>query len=674
MHAIHRRFLTFGLLLRLAGFATPTAQAFVDVVHESQVFGNARNYRVLLPAGYDANGDAEYPVVYYLHGWSERYNSTSQGGLRIDDLDAFVAAQDKFIMVLPDGSMNPESSQPNVRPYNIGENHTGERGTPFDVQYKDYFPELVDDVDANFRTSTDRSSRALFGYSMGGFMAFNLAGKYPHLVSALVDHLGSPEFYVGDRERRVLYKKRDMIPNLGGVQVRLQAGTGDFLRFLNAEVNESFQRNPDVNYEYELNVSDHALAARNAPFENFAEGVEFLLNAFDSPQARPSRWHHTDTYAAFDVWGYDVASNLNESGLIALRGVTEGGFEVSTKKWTDEGPYVPGVNVNVVTDAIYAPNTPYKVLDYNVAQGVSSLATVVSDAAGRISVSANHEKHQFGIYQEGDAAELVVLGHQVDEGGRFLTQREPAGLQLKFLNRGGASSAELTATISTLEPNVVINNPVLVLGDLEPGAVAWSPEILVTPNKSAPSNRIDHRIRFDIEFSDGRKEEVFVPQYFDTPDFTDIRIDDGRGISGSRGAPGEGTGNADGIVNPGEKILVHTGVQKLRLYTDDPNVIWLEEEQHSQLLPSVSGPDFRLTSLVQISPSAKPGTKIRFLANYETKRNVSDPIQPIVHWGAVTLTVGGVPEPNTASLGGVALLTALNRRRTTYAAAPHERR
>ncbi|MCA9213065.1 MAG: hypothetical protein KDB27_08370, partial [Planctomycetales bacterium] len=166
--------------------------------------------------------------------------------------------------------------------------------------------------------------------------------------------------------------------------------------------------------------------------------------------------------------------------------------------------------------------------------------------------------------------------------------------------------------------------------------------------KPAPDNRIDHRIRFDIEFSDGRREEVFVPELFEVAEFEEILIDDGQDVSRDRFGS-RGTGNGDGLVNPGENVLVYTGRNRLRLFTDDPNVEWLEEEQLSELLPSVSGPDFRLTSVVKISPSAEPGTEIRFLANFETKRPISNPIKPEVHWGTVTLTVA-VPEPSTSAM------------------------
>ena len=322
------------------------------------------------------------------------------------------------------------------------------------------------------------------------------------------------------------------------------------MRFLANEVNQSFERDPTLNYEYERNRSQHALAAAgNSELENFVEGIDFLTQALENPLAPPTRWHHTDMYGEFDKWGYEVNSNLTDVGFVALRGVTTGGFEVSTKQWTPRGPYVPGTEISVRTDAIYLPNTAYNVLEFNVETETSKLTSVTSDEVGRINVSTNHEPHQFGIFQTGDPAELTVVGQIVDDRTQFLTQGLPGQLKLRLLNRGGSAASGVTATISTLERNVTIENPVIELGELAPGAVAWSPTIRINPNKEPPTNRTDHRIRFDIDFSDGGHEEVFVGQLFDVPDFMDIHVDDGVDVSRDRfGA--RGTGNGDGEVNP----------------------------------------------------------------------------------------------------------------------------
>lgn len=45
----------------------------MDSRHYSNVFGEIRNYRIFLPPGYFANSQKKYPVIYFLHGWSQRY-------------------------------------------------------------------------------------------------------------------------------------------------------------------------------------------------------------------------------------------------------------------------------------------------------------------------------------------------------------------------------------------------------------------------------------------------------------------------------------------------------------------------------------------------------------------------------------------------------------------------
>ena len=71
---------------------------------------------------------------------------------------------------------NIDTTEP--RPYNTG-NH---EHVKYRVQMKDYFPELVEHIDSSYRTLPDRQHRGIIGFSMGGFMSFFLAGKYPDKV------------------------------------------------------------------------------------------------------------------------------------------------------------------------------------------------------------------------------------------------------------------------------------------------------------------------------------------------------------------------------------------------------------------------------------------------------------------------------------------------------------
>jgi len=81
----------------------------IDSRHYSNVFGEIRNFRVFLPPGYYDDPEKRYPVIYYYHGWSQRYfgsinamsadEGESNNG---DNIANFVATHD-VIVVKPDG-------------------------------------------------------------------------------------------------------------------------------------------------------------------------------------------------------------------------------------------------------------------------------------------------------------------------------------------------------------------------------------------------------------------------------------------------------------------------------------------------------------------------------------------------------------------------------------------
>src|SRR5690606_31660118 len=167
----------------------------IDAKHYSQVLGELRNYRIFLPRDYYDAQDKRYSVVYFYHGWSQRYF----GNLRKNEADAKptdderlaqMVAKYKVIVVKTDG-YNADPGDPyTLRPYNIGPIHTHR-------QFPLYFPEIVAYIDSNYRTLAKRENRAITGLSMGGFMTFWIAGKYPHLLAAAGSFCGSPEFEIG---------------------------------------------------------------------------------------------------------------------------------------------------------------------------------------------------------------------------------------------------------------------------------------------------------------------------------------------------------------------------------------------------------------------------------------------------------------------------------------------
>jgi enterochelin esterase-like enzyme len=202
----------------------------IDAQHYSHALGEMRNYRIFLPPDYH-HLDREYPVIYFMHGWSQRYfgsgpdayseydQGNDNGGGNIEK----IVSQRDVIVVKSDGYNRSKNEAYYLRPYNIGPVETHR-------QFPIYFEELIQHIDREYRTLADRGHRAISGLSMGGFMSFFIGGKYPHLFSAVGSFCGSPEFVIGPKDMPVEYRHMDLYRNYDGMNVRLHYGDQDFIR------------------------------------------------------------------------------------------------------------------------------------------------------------------------------------------------------------------------------------------------------------------------------------------------------------------------------------------------------------------------------------------------------------------------------------------------------------
>src|SRR4030095_10100030 len=99
----------------------------IDSAYYSNTFGEIRNYRIFLPAGYNKS-NKKYPVIYFMHGWGQRY--FGEGEYRYagydsandnngDNIGNYVSTHN-VIIVKADG-YNRSATEPYYpRPYNIG--------------------------------------------------------------------------------------------------------------------------------------------------------------------------------------------------------------------------------------------------------------------------------------------------------------------------------------------------------------------------------------------------------------------------------------------------------------------------------------------------------------------------------------------------------------------------
>jgi len=149
-------------------------KTFHSPAMEGNLEGNPaeRGAFVVTPPGYDENPDKNYPVVYFLHGyWAPP--QTQQEAFRLDAaVQAAGEAGNEMIVVMPDGYSRLRggfySSSPTVGDY---ENFVAK--------------DLVQWIDANYRTIAERGSRGLAGHSMGGYGTIRIAMKHPEVFSSI---------------------------------------------------------------------------------------------------------------------------------------------------------------------------------------------------------------------------------------------------------------------------------------------------------------------------------------------------------------------------------------------------------------------------------------------------------------------------------------------------------
>jgi enterochelin esterase-like enzyme len=139
-----------------------------------KVSGKSIDFSIVLPASY-TSGTQRYPVIYWLHGkGGDEKRSTHI--TRFVDAAVNAGQLPESIIVLPNGGKesfytnNPDGSWP-IETMLI--------------------EDLIAYIDANYRTVSNRSGRALMGFSMGGFGALKFASKYPEKFAAVVAY-GAP--------------------------------------------------------------------------------------------------------------------------------------------------------------------------------------------------------------------------------------------------------------------------------------------------------------------------------------------------------------------------------------------------------------------------------------------------------------------------------------------------
>jgi alpha-L-fucosidase len=132
---------------------------------KSQLAGGEVSYLIYLPPTYETERAQRYPVVYWLHGLNGNQRA---GATFVENLDAAVRTgkAPAMIVVLVNGMVDSFY------------NDSPDGKWPIESVI---VKELIPHIDKTYRTVARRESRAVEGYSMGGFGVAHLGFKYPEM-------------------------------------------------------------------------------------------------------------------------------------------------------------------------------------------------------------------------------------------------------------------------------------------------------------------------------------------------------------------------------------------------------------------------------------------------------------------------------------------------------------
>lgn len=171
-------------------FAMPQGKILEGISIVSKIVSYRVNYCIYLPPDYDASA-RRYPVVYLLHGYSDKEWGWVQFGEIQQAVDQAIADRTipPMIIVMPDGKVTFYSN---------------------DYQAKDrwedmFIQEFIPHIDATYRTRAAKEFRGISGLSMGGFGSLMLSMRYPDLFAACAAFSSAAyedEELLGDAARR----------------------------------------------------------------------------------------------------------------------------------------------------------------------------------------------------------------------------------------------------------------------------------------------------------------------------------------------------------------------------------------------------------------------------------------------------------------------------------------
>lgn len=614
---------------------------FRDETFDSSIFGGLRHYRIFLPANYDAVS-TRYPVIYYLHGHSDRYTleDYDRGEDTVPKICRFVATY-AVIVVGVDGY--------------VSRDYAGfYGGDPYDVRrpggefdFGKYFLEQVATIDANYRTLTSRRYRATSGLSMGGFMSLYLSARYPQIIGSCSAFNPGPEFYVGEKGRRSLWRPKDYVLSFQHTPVRLVRASGDYISQYTEETRAAFAATPSVDFEFRQDEYDRHWAT------SIAETFDFHMRAFADPalDSTPTHWNYASAFDRFDAWGYHVQADIAGPAMIYLQHVSQAGMRITTRQWAPDGPPAVCTQLNVTTADLYRGGATYQVYDLSLKEDRTTTKNLVADSQGRLHLTTDCSGHEFGFSGERiNAVQPAVLLPVTTHDHLRPLPGQPLTLPIRIWNPGAAALKNLHVELSSDYPTVQVLHGTADVPELKSGQMLDLTSRFLVQFTAGDGDFARARLNLNASAASvkGKPESADLHTYFDVlvapsnlaPPLA-VAVLDGRtktfptffqGVhGGGTSVPRtvtEGKGNGDGDLEPGEQATVWLQVTqgldpfdkgnwcRAKVYTDSPWITETADLQEDKGREWTSAQN--RTSVIALNPATPKGTEVHAILDCET--------------------------------------------------------
>ena len=215
--------------------------SMTSVWYHSNVMQADRRLSVYTPPFYGKE-NRSYPVLYLLHGSGGDEQAWVELGNVARIMDNLIAEgkAEPMIVVMPNGNSGKQAA-PGETSENLAYRPAMTNTLPGykDGRYEQAFPEIVNFIDATYRTIPDKAHRAIAGLSMGGFHTLMISANYPTYFDYVGLFSAGVDFSTVDLTIPVyadLDKKLDALNKTGFKLYWIGIGNEDFLYDANRQL------------------------------------------------------------------------------------------------------------------------------------------------------------------------------------------------------------------------------------------------------------------------------------------------------------------------------------------------------------------------------------------------------------------------------------------------------